>query len=327
LSVSLHAWSPQQLQEAVYLIAQSTMKRAIIIWPGDAVLIHQRFAEHSLYIHAAATRFISNAMPSVGQTFVFDRGFPSLSTSPRADLHGLSFGGPIVMDSARSSPQFVSPGQVLEPVEVYVMFWRLSLPGVVTVELDGNLQAKIPFESHEEDSFETSVPLPDSLPAGTHVVVIRAAVNSSVVAQTSATIVIANGSFSKWPNGLPTPETQYNAALQPPPQTIPPHLLSEFTMNHTADVDYMCHPHHPPPPRPLCLFRPSRLRLLIPAFHQVLLGRRKSVSRALLPSVGHRGQHWLCHATAFLLLQHHVTQPAPVCSICTSPLPHFSAHL
>jgi hypothetical protein len=243
LSVSLRPWSRAQLQAAVLLIAQSTMKRAVIIWPDNADLVKQRFAEYSLYIHAAATAFISKALPSLGQIFVFDRGFPTPSTSPLSDV--VAFDGPIVMDSARNTPQFVRSGERLEAVEVYVMFWRLSLPGVVIVELDGVMLAEIPFEIQTEHSFETSVPLPDTLASGTHVVVIRAAVESSVVAQSSVTIVVADEAFSKWPNGSPTPEIQYKAALQAPPQTIPPHLLSEFTMNHTADVDYMSPPLSP----------------------------------------------------------------------------------
>jgi hypothetical protein len=302
LSVSSRAWNSQQLQEAVQLIADSTMHRAIIIWPGEPTHIKQRFAEHSLHVHDAATLFMATALPSAGRILVFDRGFSTLSQSSHPDLQ---FRGPIVTDTARSSPHFLSPGQPVEPVGVYVMFWPPSVPGVVSVELDGTLLAEIPFESQNDDSFEASVPLPEALATGTHVVVLRAAARSNVIAQSSASIVIANEPVSKWPNSIPAPEVQHQVALQPPPQTIPAHLLPEFTMNHTVDVDYM----YPPPPLSFLprlhllhsnICRPQT-RVMILLF-QVFLGRRDFESPALLLRLWNSGQYRLCYETAFLLL-------------------------
>jgi hypothetical protein len=239
----------------VALIASSTMTRAVILWPGDRAHIELSFARHALHLHAAATQYMSTACASLaqalGQVLVFDRGLPvSLLPAPlNQDDEDILFSGPIIVDVAHTSPHFVSPNQSLVPVEVYVTMWPRGASGVVTLELDGALLAKLLINpgNVDQDSFEPTVPLPDSLPSATHVVVLRATIGSRIVALSSVTIVIQSSLLppSKWPHGLPTPEVAYQVALKPPPQTIPSHMISDFTMNHSADVDYMCLPPHP----------------------------------------------------------------------------------
>lgn len=249
-----------QLQQAVALVASSTMTRAVILWPGDRAGIELSFARHALHLHAAATHYMSTACASLGQVLVFDRGLPvSLLPTPLSqDDEGILFSGPIIVDVAHTSPHFVSPNQSLAPVEVYVTMWPRGASGVVTLELDGASLAELLInpDNVEQDSFEATVSLPESLPSGTHVVVLRAAIGSGIVAISSVTIVIQSAQQpSKWPHGLPTPEVAYQVALKPPPQTIPSHMISDFTMNHTADVDYM---YLPPTltPRPFPLRSP-----------------------------------------------------------------------
>lgn len=230
-----------QLQQAVALVASNTMTRAVIVWPGDRADIERIFAHHALHLHAAATLYMSTACAFLGQILVFDRGLP-VSTPLNQDDEGLLFSGPIIVDVAHNSPHLVSPNQSLVPVAVYVTMWPRGASGVVSLELDGALLAEllINHDNLEQDSFEATVSLPESLPIGTHVVVLRAAIGSHIVAQSSVTIVIQSSQLpSKWPNGLPTPEVAYQVALKPPPQTIPSHMISDFTMNHTADIDYM----------------------------------------------------------------------------------------
>ena len=235
--MSLEPWSPQQLQEAVILIASSTLKRAVIVWPGDHADIRRSFAAHSLHLHTAASNFIAQAVPSLPQVFVFDRWLSSFAQhDEHPDNHDISFVGPTIMDAAHNSPHFLPPNQPLEPLEVSVMRWPPSLEGLVTVQLDGAMLAEVPFRGEE---FDTAVPLPHSLSSGTHTIVLCAIAGSHIVAQSSVTIVIAGPPLSKWPGGAPSPAVSNQAPLQPPPQTIPDNLLAEFTMNHSADVDYM----------------------------------------------------------------------------------------
>ena len=235
--MSLQPWSPQQLQEAVVLIARSTLKRAVIVWPGDHADIRRSFAAHSLHLHAAASNFMAQAVPSLPQVFVFDRWLSSFAQHDEYSHHdGISCVGPTIMDAGHNSPHFLPPNQPLEPVEVSVMHWPPSLEGLVTVQLDGAMLAELPFRGEE---FDTKVPLPHSLSSGTHTIVLCAIAGSHIVAQSSVTIVIAGAPLSKWPDGAPSPAVSNQAPLQPPPQTIPDHLLSEFTMNRSADVDYM----------------------------------------------------------------------------------------
>jgi hypothetical protein len=219
------------------------MKRAVIIWPGEPGEIEQVFASHSLHLHAAASSFMSRELPSVGQVFVFDRGFPfpPLPNSPYDDI---SFSGPIIEDISHNSPHFhPSDQQPLQPVLVSVMFWPLSMKGLVNVELDGFPLVEIPILLQNDNrDFETPVTLPDSLANGTHVIVLRATSDSNTartIAQSSVVIVVGNRPPSKWLGSVPTLDALNQVALEPPPRIIPQHLISEFTMNHTADVDYM----------------------------------------------------------------------------------------
>ena len=182
------------------------------------------------------------------------------------------------------------------------------------------LLAELPIEHLSHDTFEAKVPLPGSLAIGSHVIVLRAAVGSSVVAQSSVTIVVANQPPSKWPQGAPAAPNATQHPLLPPPSTIHPHLLADFTMNHTADVDYMCA--HTSLPSS-CVASNGRLkpRLIFIAFFsiffsshphhsftQVFLGRRGFIAAALPFCCWNRRQYRFCHAPSFLLLQYNGRQ-------------------
>jgi hypothetical protein len=258
------------------------MKRAVVIWPGNPAEIKASFAEHSLHMQSAAALHLSRALPWIGQVFVFDRGLP-FSMLPQPSHADFSFSGPIIIDSAHNSPHFLSSNEPVQPVEVCVMFWPVSLPGKVHLELDGVVFADILIDQLQDDSFEAKVPLPEPLASGTHVIILRALAHSSIVAQSSVTIIVSEQSLTMRPKRLPTPEAVH-LSLQPPPQTIPPHLFSHFTMNNTADVDYMY-----PSSIALSMLTPrlastsvSGISCHVMFLVQVFLGRRRSVSTVLL---------------------------------------------
>jgi hypothetical protein len=218
------------------------MKRAVIIWPGQPAEIERCFASHSLHLHAAASTFMSQLLPSVGQVLVFDRGFPFPSL-PKSSYDDISFSGPIIINIGHTSPHFHPSDQPMEPVQVSVMFWPISEKGVVNVELDGYPLVEIPIVlQNVNDDFETTVTLPDSLADGSHVIVLRVTSDSNsprTIAQSSVVIVVGHRPHSKWSGSVPTLDVLNQVALEPPPRIIPQHLISEFTMNYTADVDYM----------------------------------------------------------------------------------------
>ncbi len=188
----------------------------MIVRPGDRADIRRSFAAHSLHLHTAASNFIAQAALSLPQVFVFDRWLSSFAQhDEHPDDHDISFVGPTIMHAAHNFPHFLPPNQPLEPVEVSVMRWPPSLEGVVTLQLDGDMLAEVPFSGEE---FDTTVPLPHSLSSGTHTIVLCAIAGSNTVALSSVTIVIARPPRSKWPGGAPSPAV---------------------SMNHSADVDYM----------------------------------------------------------------------------------------